>query len=69
MKFKTVFFAIVAAIALIPHPALANGDDPDMRGREGVPPNSVGSGTRVTQEEIDYWRLINGGKTIAPKPQ
>lgn len=22
------------------------GDDPDMGGREGVPPNSVGSGTR-----------------------
>jgi hypothetical protein len=22
------------------------GDDPDMEGREGVPPNSVGSGTR-----------------------
>jgi hypothetical protein len=40
------------------------GDDPDMGGREGVPPNTVGTGTRNTQEEIDYWRLINGSKAI-----
>jgi hypothetical protein len=54
MKFKTVFFAIVAAIALIHPAALAGAAD-------------IGSGTHATQEEIDYWRLINGGKTIAPK--
>jgi hypothetical protein len=30
-----------------PHPEKSNqGDDPDMGGRGGVPPNSVGSGTR-----------------------
>jgi hypothetical protein len=26
--------------------ATDQGDDPDMEGREGVPPDSVGSGTR-----------------------
>jgi hypothetical protein len=29
-----------------PNPGKSQGDDPDMDGREGVPPNSVGSGTR-----------------------
>jgi hypothetical protein len=47
------FFGQQAALAssptVTPHPSalLSNqGDDPDMGGREGVPPNSVGSGTR-----------------------
>jgi hypothetical protein len=34
------------ASALAPSPPIEQGDDPDMDGREGVPPNSVGSGTR-----------------------
>lgn len=42
-------------------------EDPDMGGHEGVPPNSQGSGTRATQDKIDYWRLINGGKGREPK--
>jgi hypothetical protein len=28
------------------------GDDPDMDGREGVPPDSVGSGTRFSLERL-----------------
>jgi hypothetical protein len=33
---------------VVPSPSAPKdqGDDPDMEGREGVPPNSVGSGTR-----------------------
>jgi hypothetical protein len=41
--------ALASSPTVAPHqtaPLPSNGDDPDMGGREGVPPNSVGSGTR-----------------------
>jgi hypothetical protein len=38
---------ILCADGCYPNPVKsAQGDDPDMGGREGVPPNSVGSGSR-----------------------
>jgi hypothetical protein len=41
--------ALALSSTVTPHPSALpsnQGDDPDMGGREGVPPNSVGSGTR-----------------------
>jgi hypothetical protein len=49
---SVAFFGQQAALASSPTVTLHQtapsnqGDDPDMGGREGVPPNSVGSGTR-----------------------